>query len=75
MLSKEFWIGVGVFGVLLMFSKPAKKLAVGIAGTALLLADKGKEFAANIKEEVEDIVAEAQYQYTMDKSKKEIGNK
>lgn len=68
-MSKEFWIGVGVLGIALLLAKPAKKLAVGLVGTAMILADKGKELAINVKEEVEDIIAEAQYQHTQSKIK------
>lgn len=67
MLPKEFWIGIGAVGLVLLLAKPAKKLTVGIVGTTLVLADKGKEIAMNVKEEVEDIISEAQYQHTQSK--------
>jgi len=59
MLNEEFWLGAGTFAVLTLLRKPVRKAVVVAAGAVLAVADKMKEAYHEVKEEVEDIVAEA----------------
>ncbi|AYO29304.1 MAG: hypothetical protein PWR06_1370 [Thermoanaerobacteraceae bacterium] len=59
MFSEEFWFGAGAFAALMLLRKPVRKLAVMTAGAVLAVGDKVKEAYHEIKEEIEDIVAEA----------------
>ena len=76
----EFLLGVATFSIAAKLKKPIRKAAV-IAATQLLgMADRFKTTAYGLKEEVEDIVAEAQYENmkknmgTTGESEEETGN-
>lgn len=59
MFSEEFWLGAGAFAALALLKKPIRKVVVMAAGVVLAVADKVKEACHGVKEEAEDIVAEA----------------
>jgi len=56
-----FILGAAAFSIAVKFKKSLRQAAVIAASQALGIADKLKTTAYGIKEEVEDIVAEAQY--------------
>ena len=58
----EFLLGVVVFNIAVKFKKPMRKAAVIAATQVLGMADRLKTTAYSLKEEVEDIVAEAHYE-------------
>lgn len=58
----EFLLGVAAFKALVMLKKPIRKLAVLTTSQAMGIVDKLKSAAYGFKEEIEDIVAEAQYE-------------
>ena len=58
----EFLLGVAAFSLAAKLKKPVRKVAVIAATQALGIMDRLKTTAYGLKEEVEDIVAEAQYE-------------
>lgn len=58
----EFLLGVLTFNVAMKFKKPMRKVAVIAATQVIGVVDKVKTTAFELKEEFEDIVAEAQYE-------------
>lgn len=58
----EFLLGVAVFSVAMKLKKPLRKAAVVTATQVMGMVDRLKTTAYGFKEEVEDIVAEAQYE-------------
>ena len=57
-----FILGVITFGVAAQFKKPIRKAAVFTASQAMGLINQLKSTAYGFKEEIEDIIAEAQYE-------------
>ncbi|MFZ5969243.1 MAG: hypothetical protein ACOYVK_18965 [Bacillota bacterium] len=57
-----FFLGVATFGLATRLRKPIRKAAVFTTSQAFSLVDALKTSAYSIKEEVEDIVAEAHYE-------------
>ena len=55
--------GISAYYVLKGLKKPGRRLAVLATSQALNLADKSREKAYNVKEGLEDIVAEAHYEH------------
>lgn len=58
----EFLLGVATFGIAVKLKKPLRKAAVITASQVMGIVDRLKTTAYGLKEEVEDIVAEAQYE-------------
>lgn len=58
----EFLLGVAAFNLFIKLKKPIRKLAVITASQAMGAFDRLKSTAYGLKEEIEDIVAEAQYE-------------
>lgn len=58
----EFLLGVATFSLAVKLKKPIRKAAVITASQVLGIVDRLKTTAYGFKEEVEDIVAEAQYE-------------
>jgi hypothetical protein len=58
----EFLLGVGTFSLAVKLKKPIRKAAVITASQFLNIVDRLKTTAYGFKEEIEDIVAEAQYE-------------
>ncbi|WHH60575.1 hypothetical protein [Petroclostridium sp. X23] len=58
-----FLLGIATFGVAKNFKQPLRKAAVFAASQAFTLTDRAKGVAYGIKEEFEDIVAEAHYEH------------
>lgn len=57
-----FLLGVATFGLAAQFKKPLRKLAVFSTIQLMSVVEGLKTTAYGLKEEVEDIVAEAQYE-------------
>ncbi len=57
-----FMLGATAFNTAVQFRKPLRKAAVMAASQALLVTDRVKGTAYSLKEEIEDIIAEAQYE-------------
>lgn len=57
-----FILGILTFGVAAQFKKPIRKAAVFTASQAIGLTNQLKSTAYGFKEEIEDIIAEAQYE-------------
>lgn len=57
-----FLLGVAAFNLAVKYKKPLRKAAVFAASQALTVAEGLKSIAYGVKEEIEDIVAEAQYE-------------
>lgn len=57
-----FFLGMAVFQLAVRMKKPLRKAAVAATGQAMTLLDNLKSSAYGLKEEVEDIIAEAQYE-------------
>ncbi|MCX7842144.1 MAG: hypothetical protein N2489_03615 [Clostridia bacterium] len=58
----EILLGAATFSLAVRLKKPLRKAAVFTASAALMLADRLKTTAYSLKEEIEDIVAEAHYE-------------
>lgn len=58
----SFLLGVATFAAAVKFKKPLRKAAVAATSQVIGLIDHSKTAAFGIKEELEDIVAEAQYE-------------
>ncbi len=58
----EFLLGLATFGLAVKLKKPLRKAAVIAASQLMGVADRLKTTAYGLKEEIEDIVAEAQYE-------------
>ncbi|MCX7711582.1 MAG: hypothetical protein N2484_17210 [Clostridia bacterium] len=58
----EFFLGMATFQLAVRFKKPLRKAAVAAASQAFTLVDRLKTTAYGLKEEIEDIVAEAHYE-------------
>lgn len=57
-----FILGVVTFRTALMFKKPLRKAAVFTTSQLIMTFDKMRATAFDLKEELEDVVAEAQYE-------------
>ena len=62
MYKNNFLLGFGTFAFFYVLRKPLKKAAIITLSSALTLGDKTREAIENIKEETEDIIAEAKYE-------------
>lgn len=58
----EFLLGIATFGFVVRMKKPLRQAAVFTACQLISAADRLKATAYGLKEEIEDIVAEAQYE-------------
>jgi hypothetical protein len=58
----QFLLGVVTFGIAVRLKKPIRKTAVITATQVLGIVDRLKTTVYGLKEEVEDIVAEAHYE-------------
>jgi hypothetical protein len=57
-----FILGVATFGATVTLKKPLRKVAVFTTSQLISIFDKLKATAYELKEEIEDVVAEAQYE-------------
>ncbi len=57
-----FFLGVAAFNALVKMREPIRKAAVTATSQAMNFAEMAKGAAYGIKEEVEDIIAEAHYE-------------
>jgi hypothetical protein len=69
-----FFLGATVFELAVKLKKPLRQAAVFSTGQALSLFDSIKSSAYGVKEEIEDIIAEAQYENMKKYSKEETDN-
>lgn len=69
MYKNDFLFGLGTFAALYVLRKPLKKAAVIAVSSAMAIGDKTREVLENIKEETEDIIAEAKYEHMKSKFK------
>jgi len=68
----SFLLGVAAFTAAATLKKPLRKAAVVVTSQVIGLIDQVKASAYGIKEEIEDIVAEAQYE-NMKKNMEVVG--
>ncbi|MBC8062212.1 MAG: hypothetical protein H7Y18_16305 [Clostridiaceae bacterium] len=58
----QFILGMAIFSVVVKLKKPLRKVAVVTTSQIMNVVDTVKTSAYTLKEEMEDVVAEAQYE-------------
>lgn len=64
--SRGFMLGAGTAALAYMLRRPIKKAAVIATGGLFHIGERSREMLHSLREEFEDIVAEAGYEHTKD---------